>query len=563
MLRYRVDLSERLAHDYLVTLTLDAPVAGQVLSLPSWIPGSYLLREFAKQLSALRAEQGGAAVAVEQIDKSSWRMDCRAGQPLTVHYRVHAFDTSVRTAWLDAQRGFFNGTSLFLRAQGHEDLPHELAIDHLPEGWKIATALNGLRAASYDELVDSPVELGDFWSGEFQAGGVPHQIVVAGAWPSFDAARLLTDVQRICETQIAFWGGAPFERYVFLLNCVDEGGGGLEHRASTALLASRRELPRRGAGTGAADVPDGYANLLTLFSHEYFHAWNVKRLRPVELARYDYQAENYTELLWFFEGFTSYFDELMLLRAGLIEPSRYLRMLAKTVSGVLATPGRLRHSLAEASFEAWTKFYRPDEHTPNLTVSYYGKGALVACALDLSLRKLGRSLDELMRSLWQSSQGGPVSEADILAAAGSCAKELHAWVHGCDDLPLRELFDRFGVSWREDAPNVAQRLGLKVSESALTGVQVKQVFADSAAQVAGFSPGDELLACQGWRLRRLDDALALSPAGHEAGGRRLHFLVSRDQRLLELDCELPEATPGMGAVQLQLADPAAAKAWLS
>ncbi|XHS80273.1 M61 family metallopeptidase [Burkholderiaceae bacterium UC74_6] len=557
MLHYRVDLSERLAHDYLLTLTLDAPAAGQVFSLPSWIPGSYLLREFAKQLSELRAEQGGAAVPVQQLDKSSWRVDCTAGEPLTLHYRVHAFDTSVRTAWLDARRGFFNGTSLFLRAHGHEDQPHGIAINDLPEGWKIATALNELRAANYDELVDSPVELGEFWSGEFQAGGVTHQIAVASAWPSFDGARLLADVQRICETQIAFWGCAPFERYVFLLNCVDEGGGGLEHRASTALLAARRELPR--VGMGPADIPDGYANLLTLFSHEYFHAWNVKRLRPAELARYDYQHENYTELLWFFEGFTSYFDELMLLRAGLIEAPRYLKMLAKTVSGVQATPGRLRHSLAEASFEAWIKFYRPDEHTPNLTVSYYGKGALVACALDLSLRREGRSLDELMRSLWEGSEGGPIDEDDILTIAGSCANELRAWVHGTAELPLRELFERFGVAWREDAPNLAQRLGLKVSESALTGVQVKQVFSDSAALASGFSPGDELLACQGWRLRRLDDALALLPAGEK----RLHFLVSRDQRLVELDCELPEVSAGMGTVQLQLADPAAAKAWLS
>jgi len=555
-MHYRVDVAERLAHDYLVTLTLETPAAGQIFSLPSWIPGSYLLREFAKQLSDLRAEQGGAAVTVQQLDKSSWRVDCLADAPLQLTYRVHAFDTSVRTAWLDDRRGFFNGTSLFLRAHGFEDRPHQMELANLPEGWQIATSLDGLRAANYDELVDSPVELGAFWSGEFQAGGVPHQVVVAGAWPSFDGARLLADVQRICEKQIEFWGVAPFPRYVFLLNCVDEGGGGLEHCGSTALLAARRELPRLGAG--ATDIPDGYANLLTLFSHEYFHAWNVKRLRPAELARYDYQTENYTELLWFFEGFTSYFDELMLLRAGLIEAPRYLKMLAKTVSGVLAAPGRLRHSLAEASFEAWTKFYRPDEHTPNLTVSYYGKGALVACALDLSLRREGRSLDELMRSLWEGSDGAPIDEDDILTIAGSGANALRAWVHGTEDLPLRELLDHFGVAWREDAPSLAQRLGLKVSESALTGVQVKQVFAGSTALAAGFSPGDEVLACHGWRLRRLDDALAVLPAGEQ----RLRFLISRDQRLVELDCALPEVTAGMAGVQLALADPAAARAWL-
>ena len=555
--QFRVDCSERLAHDYLVTLTVPAPAAGQVFSLPAWIPGSYLLREFAKQLSDLSAEQGGTLVAIQQLDKSSWRVDCSAGQPLTLNYRVHAFDTSVRTAWLDARRGFFNGTSLFLRVHGQEEQSHEVELTGLPENWRIATGMPSVgtqryAAADYDELVDHPFELGDFWLGEFTAAGVLHQIVVAGAWPSFDGARLLADVQRICETQIAFWGDAPFPNYVFLLNCVDEGGGGLEHRASTALLAPRRELPR----AGTVEITDGYANLLSLFSHEYFHAWNVKRIRPAELARYDYQRENYTELLWFFEGFTSYYDELMLLRAGLIDAPRYLKMLAKTVNSVLAAPGRKQHSLAAASFEAWTKFYRPDEHTPNLTVSYYGKGALVALALDLSLRAAGSTLDDLMRSLWQSSGGGPINEADILAAAKEQGAALSTWVHGTDDLPLRDLLERVGVTWREDAASLAQRLGLKLSESALTGIQVKQVFTGSPALAAGLSPGDEIVGCAGWRLRRLDDALALAAPNEK----RLELLISRDQRLMTLTVAVPDAAAG--TVQLSLADPAGAKAWL-
>jgi len=557
-LRYCVDSSERLAHDYLVTLTVPAPAAGQVFSLPAWIPGSYLLREFAKQLSDLSAEQGGTLVTVQQLDKSSWRVACRADDPLVLRYRVHAFDTSVRTAWLDARRGFFNGTSLFLRVHGQEEQTHEVELTGLPNDWRVASAMQSAgaqryAAADYDELVDHPFELGDFWSGEFSAAGVPHQIVVAGAWSSFDGARLLADVQRICETQIAFWGEAPFPNYVFLLNCVEEGGGGLEHRASTALLAPRRELPR----VGVVEITDGYANLLSLFSHEYFHAWNVKRLRPAELARYDYQRENYTELLWFFEGFTSYYDELMLLRAGLIDAPRYLKMLAKTVNGVLATPGRKQHSLAAASFEAWTKFYRPDEHTPNLTISYYGKGALLALALDLRLRATGSSsLDDMMRALWQSSGGGPISEADILAAAKAQGTELSTWVHGTMDLPLRELFEPVGVGWREDAAGLAQRLGLKTSESALTGIQVKQVFSGSAALAAGLSPGDEILGCAGWRIRRLDDALLSLPPGEK----RLELLVSRDQRLLTISVDLPDAGPG--TVQLSVADNAAIKAWL-
>ena len=556
---YLVDTSETLAHDYLVTLTVPAPAADQIFSLPAWIPGSYLLREFAKQLSDLTAEQGGTLVALRQLDKSSWRAECKAGEPLVLRYRVHAFDTSVRTAWLDVRRGFFNGTSLFLRVHGQESQTHEVELTGLPAGWRAATAMPSVgaaryAAADYDELVDHPFELGEFWSGEFTAAGVPHQIVVAGAWPNFDGARLLADVQRICETQIAFWGETPFPNYVFLLNCVEEGGGGLEHRASTALLSARRELPR----VGVAEIPDGYANLLSLFSHEYFHAWNVKRLRPAELARYDYQRENYTELLWFFEGFTSYYDELMLLRAGLIDAPRYLNMLAKTVNGVLATPGRKQHSLAAASFEAWTKFYRPDEHTPNLTISYYGKGALVALALDLRLRAAGSTLDDVMRSLWQSSGGGPISEADILAAAKEQGAVLSSWVHGTMDPPLRELLGHVGVGWREDPASLALRLGLKLSESALAGIQVKQVLNGSAALAAGLSPGDEILGCAGWRIRRLDDALALLPSTDK----HLDLLVSRDQRLMTISVALPqEAVPT--TVLLSVADPTALKAWLS
>ena len=555
-MQYRVSPASLEAHDFAVQLTVAQPAAGQIVSLPAWIPGSYLLREFAKQLSGLQAEQQGRPIVVTQLDKASWRIDCAAGEPLRLSWQVHAFDNSVRTAWLDTQRAFFNGTSLFLRVHGQEHAPHALELAGFPSAWQVVTSMeaagsNQWIAADYDELVDHPFELGEFWSGSFEASGVPHRIVVAGAWPSFDGARLLGDVQRICEAQIAFWGVAPFPRYTFLLNVVEEGGGGLEHRASTALLAARRELPR----VGQPEQADGYVNLLSLFSHEYFHAWNVKRLRPAELARYDYTQENYTELLWFFEGFTSYYDELFLRRAGLIEAPRYLKLLSKTVSGVLATPGRKRHSLAAASFEAWTKFYRADENTPNLTISYYGKGGLVALALDLRLRGAGKSLDMLMASLWHRSGGGPVSEADILSALGeiggqAVADELAQWVHGTQDPPLRELFAAAGVQWRQEGPSLAQRLGLKLSESALTGVQVKQVLADSAAQAAGLCPGDELIACNGWRIRRLDDALLSLPAG----GSELQFTLARDQRLLSLSLPLPALDASRADVQLTLAE---------
>jgi predicted metalloprotease with PDZ domain len=589
MVSYRIDVADAHAHAHLfrVTLSVPAPAAEQRLSLPVWIPGSYLVREFARHLSALEARQGDAPVVLEQIDKASWLARCRGRTALTVTCLVYAFDTSVRAAFLDANRGFFNGTGTCLRVEGREAEPHRLQIGTLPRGWLVATALRGLKldaagrgvyeAADYDELVDHPVELGHFWRGRFEAGGVPHEFVVAGALPDFDGERLLADTRRLCEAQIAFWHGPaarrhgakgkpPFERYVFLLNTVEDGHGGLEHRASTALIASRRDLPQR----GRAETGDGYVNLLGLISHEYFHTWNVKRLRPAEFARVDYTRENYTRLLWFFEGFTSYYDDLFLLRTGLVDAPRYLRLLAKTVNGVLATPGRQVQSVAEASFDAWVKYYRGDENTPNATISYYTKGALVGLALDLALRADGGSLDEVMRRLWGTSGGGPIDEAAIaaaLAASGgrSYAKELATWVHGTGELPLPALLRETGVDWQSQPAATAQRLGLRVAESALTGVKATHVLRGGAAERAGIAAGDELFALAGWRLRRLDELLRLLVPGDSA-----ELLVVRDQRVLRLALELPRQTADApGNVTLALAaKPAKAvaarrTAWLS
>ena len=587
-IRYRVSIEDALSHQFEITLTVTAPAAEQELSLPAWIPGSYLLREFARHLSSLSASQGSRELPVEQLDKARWRVRCSGRSALVLRYRIYAFDTSVRAAFLDAQRGFFNGTSLFLRVHGREQQAHALELARLPAGWQAATAMaqqadGSYLAADYDELVDHPFELGQFWQGRFEAGGAQHRMVVSHAFPAFDGERLMADVQRICEAQIALWHGPagkrrqalPFEQYTFFLNVLDDAYGGLEHRASTALLAPRRDLPRR----EQSELSEGYVRLLGLISHEYFHTWNVKRLKPANFARIDYAQENYTELLWFFEGFTSYYDDLMLVRCGLIDEARYLKLLGGTLSGVLATPGRKVQSVAQASFDAWIKYYRQDENSPNSSISYYGKGALVALCLDLNLRLRAdgelpaTSLDELMRGLWQRSFGpavpaaavgaaqGAISEADILDLVGELggaglAQELARWVHGCEDLPLPALLEKLGLQLRADKASLAQRLGLRISESG--GLSVKQVLSGSAAAAAGLCPGDELLGCNGWRLRRLDEALLTLTAEQSS----LRLLVSRDQRLLELTVSLPAAfaTGGGAPLQLSLADKAPARA---
>ena len=566
MISYRVELGDAHAHQFRVTLTLPRPAAVQRLALPVWIPGSYLVREFARHLSRIEARQGSAPLAVEQLDKASWQVHCTGRGALVVSYLVYAFDTSVRAAFVDARRGFFNGTSLFLRAEGHESQPHRLQLAKLPKGWDVASALppaGALRfeAADYDALVDAPVELGRFWRGSFKAGGAAHEVVVSGALPSFDGARLLADAKRICEAEIRLWHGnakPPFKRYLFLLNAVEDGYGGLEHRASTALAAPRRDLPR----AGMEGLPDGYVALLGLLSHEYFHSWNVKRLKPAEFARIDYSRENYTQLLWFFEGVTSYYEELLLLRAGLIDAQRYLKLLAKCINAVAATPGRQVQSVAEASFDAWVKYYRGDENTPNATVSYYQKGALVALALDLALRREGASLDAALRLLWRRSAGAPalgavgavgaITEDDIAAAlseAGgrSFAPEIAAWVHGTDELPLAHALSQFGIEWRGERAGFAASLGLRLTEGPVSGVQVRSVRAGSAAAEAGISAGDELLAIDGWRLRRFDDALAWV-----ARAAPFELLLVRDQRMLTLRVA-PDPQPAE-SVLLKLAD---------
>jgi predicted metalloprotease with PDZ domain len=577
-IHYRVEIADLHAHLFRVTLTVAKPLPQQRVSLPVWIPGSYMVREFSGQLQQLQARQGRLEVALTQLDKCTWQAEVKPSRPLTLSWEVYANDPSVRTAMLGHERGFFNATSLCLRVEGQESVPHRLEIPAPKglkafKGWTLATGLAPLDvdtqgfgvylASDYDELADCPVTMGVLWSGSFKAGGVTHRLVVSGAAPTFDSEKLLADTQKICQTQIRFWHGSqkpPFKHYVFMLHVVADGYGGLEHRNSTALICNRRDLPVR----GEAKVAEGYTTLRGLISHEYFHTWNVKRLRPVEFARYDYTQENYTRLLWFFEGFTSYYDDLLLRRAGLLDNAGYLKLLNKTINQVMQTPGRAVQSVAQASFDAWVKYYRQHENTPNATVSYYTKGALVALCLDLSLRQGGQaSLDQVMRALWHRCEAGPMSEQDLAeelqAACGrSMAPELAAWVHGVGELPLKSLLQEHGVSVLDDPAQLAQRLGLRCSETA--GVVVKTVLYGGAAHAAGLAAGDEWLGVEleggrGWRLQKLEDLkLYCLP------GQKVTALVARDQQLLRLPLLMPAAGTTW---RLAMGDAAAVERWLA
>ena len=578
-IHYQVKVENANAHTWCVTLHVPNPRAKQQFQLPVWIPGSYLVREFSKQLSDMLATQSGQVLKIQQLDKNTWQTNCKANQALQLQYKVYAHDNSVRSAWLDANRGFFNGTSMFVQAlgQNQSSFSLELISPAHTDNWRVATALKAVRiddagfgiyhAQNYDELADSPVEMSAFASSKFSVLKSNHQMVVTGAAPSFDSHKLQQDAEKIVHTIVNFWHQGkppPFNHFVFLLNAVSDGYGGLEHQNSTALLCRRKDLPKLSDKARS----DDYIGLLGLISHEYFHAWNVKRMRPANYESYNYQSEQYTDMLWFFEGFTDYYDNLMLCRAELISPAYYLKLLNKSIHQYLQTPGRQAHSAAAASFEAWTKYYRPDSNTVNITVSYYTKGSLIALCLDLSLRQMGHSLDAVMRELWHQSEGGPISQDDVLQALQSVSKQswrnkIHAWVHTVEELPLLEVLQKQGVSVEYEASTLAQQLGLRVRED--HSVHIQTVLRGSAAELAGMSSGDEWLgvetgkgqAMQSWRIQRLDQLPLLLGKNTQCTA-----LVARDGQLHRLPLSLPSQDPSP-LWRLGILDPVKVGSWLS
>ncbi|MDR0717246.1 MAG: PDZ domain-containing protein [Azoarcus sp.] len=581
MIRYRIRPSRPEAHVFEVCCTVATPDPdGQRFSLPAWIPGSYMIREFSRHLLGLRAEAGGRAVALDKLDKRTWRAaKVPAGEALTLVYEVYAHDPSVREAYLDRTRGFFNGASVFLAVEGRTAAP--CLVDIQPpaacgQDWRVATALAravgetgaappygfGLyRAADYDELIDCPVEMGAFTLDSFDAAGVRHDIVLSGRHDC-DLERLKADLARICRAQIGLFGAPPpMARYLFLTRVVDEGYGGLEHRASTALITSRDSLPYR----GMKGVPDGYKAYLGLCSHEYFHAWNVERIKPAAFIPLDLARENYTRLLWMFEGFTSYYDDLALVRAGVIGADDYLGLLAKTASSVLKTPGRRRQSVAESSFDAWTHYYRQNGNSPNAIVSYYTKGALIALALDLRLRAEsdGRlSLDDLMRALWRQygAAGVGVPEDGVFAAVADIGGDrLAHWLRraatGVGDLPLAKFLKPFGVRWRLEAASAAPATGIKLESGNGRAARIATVYDDSPAQRAGLSTGDVLLAIDGLRVDRGNLPKLLE---RRRAGERLEIHAFRRDELIR--CELELAPALLDTVKLSVDAKAGGKA---
>ncbi len=531
--RYRIAPFDPKAHLFEIACDVaDPDPAGQRLSLPTWIPGSYMIREFARNIVSIAARCGAAEVELTKLDKHTWQAAPCDG-PLTVSYRVYAWDWSVRAAHLDETHGFFNGTSVFLCVAGREHEPHDVEIapptGRAFRGWRVATTLPELdaerhgfgtyRAADYDALIDHPVEMGTFRLERFDAAGVPHEIAYSGVIPNLDAERVNADLAVLCAAQITFFGStrgsrsaAPFDRYLFLTAVAGEGHGGLEHRSSTALLCARESLPV--VGDESKERSGGYLTFLGLVSHEYFHSWNVKRIKPAVFAPHDLARENYTSLLWIFEGFTSYYDDLFLVRTGLATPKQYFGLLARQIDDVLAGVGRTTQSVAESSFDAWVKYYRQDENAPNAVVSYYKKGALVALCLDLLIRRATggkRSLDDAMRSMWArygrdfypDGRGGLGEDefpALVREATGvDVADEVAHWAYGTEELPIAALLEPFAIELSREPSATTPSLGARVV-TAGADTRLASVMLDGAAHAAGLSAGDVLVAIDGLRV---------------------------------------------------------------
>lgn len=581
-LHYELNLVSRSRHVFGVRLHIPATdKASLTVSLPAWIPGSYMIRDFARNIIALAATTtDGTALAVHKQDKQTWVIDTN-GQAVVLNYEVFAFDLSVRSAYINDQYAFCNGTSVFLQVAGFEEQPHSVDIRQ-PEltGWQLQTSMPQVNehygCDNYLELIDHPIFLGICQQQSFTVQGVEFVVLFSGDAP-VNLTRICRDLEPVCAHHLDLFGApAPVSRYVFMTLVADTGFGGLEHKSSTALVYPRFDLPQPGEN---GPVNEKYGTFLSLCSHELFHTWHVKRIKPANMVKPDMAAEVYTDQLWIYEGFTSFYDDLTLARCGLISPERYLEIVGQNLTRLAQTPGRKRQSAAASSFDAWTRFYKQDASSLNHIVSYYTKGGIIAMGLDLLLRRQSDgqySLDDVMRHLWQQfgkqESGTP---DDVIARL--CADEfgiditefLNKVVYGTDDVPLETWLADIGVTLRSRPRQnstdkggtplpknpIVRRFGATVKNAA-TGVLVQSVSDGSPAERAGVQLNDVILALDGWVV---NDAL-LQRLLDTAQGETVKLTVMRDGRLLELPLAVQAVADD--AYFFSIDEPAKLQQWL-
>lgn len=583
---FHFSIADVTSHYLDVTLSFTpATAAPLLLSMPAWIPGSYLIRNFARHVVAICAEDQQGTLLIAAQDKHSWLLT-HNNLPVTVRYRVYAFDLSVRACFINDEVAVINPAACCLAVEGLTGLPQHVTVAPVSgqSSWQLATGLTrsantalfsfgDYYADDYAQLIDSPLLAGHLQSTYFDIAGVRHYQVYAGAVLA-DLARVSHDLQPVCEQQIAVFGSLPADltEYWFLNWVVDNGYGGLEHHNSTLLLLSRYDLPNPQLPT---EFSEEYQNYLALCSHEYFHTWWVKRAKPQNFLPYQLQAEQYTSQLWLYEGFTSYYDDLALIRAGIIDSNQYLTTLSKTISRVSRAPSNELQSLADSSFSAWTKFYQQDENAINAVVSYYAKGSLVALCLDAELRSRSLTLDGLMRQCWLAfgvSGLGSTEQDFWLQLQLYCQDDaltalVKSWVEQAVALPLADAFSEFGIGleWRGAASpqdlsgkacGTEPRAFGALYQANNEGLQISAVAHASAAAKAGLMAGDLLIAVAGLKATEKNFQAMLS---RHALGSCIELHLFRQQRLVRLELQI-EAAPA-SVVMLSVQNEAAAQLW--
>ncbi len=563
--QYQVAFEEATHHYISVRAIFPAPADSDVeLSMAVWTPGSYLVREYARHIEELQfVDPAGKILPFEKTTKNRWRVHTGESRGLIAEYKLYCNELSVRTNFVDADNAVLNGAPTFLTMVEDQARAHEVVLT-TPKNWKSAVsaldapssgAINHFVAKSYDELVDSPILAGtELEIQSFKIEEVPHRIVHLGDSSQWDLEEVLVDLTRLAEVEARFWGALPYERYDFL-NVILGGGGGLEHLDSTLMLSGRF----------STSSEKDYKRWLGLVAHEFFHTWNVKRLRPASLGPFDYENENYTRSLWVAEGITSYYDYLLLRRAGLLDEEEYLEKLSGQIKSLQETPGRLVQSLSSASFDSWIKYYRHDENSLNTSISYYTKGAVVAFLLDAAIRSARggtKSLDDLMRLLYQRYSGdkGYTPEEFVAAANEVAGVDMAAFLSAAIDhraeLDYRPALNYYGLEL-SDAESVAKAKEDKKSEAGtedeeedkpggwlgliMRGDHVKNVKRGTPAFTSGFNAGDEILAVNGYRVGDGLDALL----DNFQPGQEVRVTVSRRGRLRELQATLGEEPDGL------------------
>jgi predicted metalloprotease with PDZ domain len=543
-LAYQIAMPQPQTHLFEVTLTV-SNWHGDVLDvkMPVWTPGSYLVREYAKQLQDFVAvnSQGGKLTA-SKISKHQWQIQTDNSSKILISYRMFANELTVRTNHLNATHGYFNPAALCFYVPGYEQCPIEINIIPPHPDWQITTSLPEVSpqtflAADFDTLVDSPFEIGTQQIYDFTVLDKPHQLVVWGEG-NLDPHHAIEDIKKIVEVEARIFGGLPYEEYIFLLHLSPSGGGGLEHKNCCSLLYPRFNF--QGA--------EKHNRFMQLVAHEFFHLWNVKRIRPAALEKFDYDRENYTPSLWFSEGTTSYYDLLIPRRAGIYNDHEFLVELSKEITRFLTTPGRLVQPLSESSFDAWIKLYRPDANSSNSQMSYYLKGEMVTLLLDLLIRDRtqgAKSFDNVLVAMWE--QFGKVeigfTETQLKSILESIANQdltefYDRYIHGVEELPFNDYLTPFGIELQSAEANTPY-LGINVKSEHGKEV-IKSVAANSPAQLAGIDPGDELLAIDGFKITadQLTDQLKLYQPGRE-----ISVTVFHADRLMSVSIVLAEPQP--------------------